>query len=219
MTIPVPGQLSQAQLKNVFLLELHLDAGVQRFNSSDRKIVWGGYDWVSFPFAVEEVKRSNTGILDAIRIGTTNVSREISQLLLLERFRGKTLILYVAAFATQYTLASPVVELFNGLMDDVNVEEGKESASVVIGAALDLAFWQRPIPGRIYQATCGWVTEPSPSGFKGTECKYAGAEGACNGTWDRCKELLNSDNFGGFRHLPQIETMELWWGRAGVFKV
>ncbi len=36
----------------------------------------------------------------------------------------------------------------------------------------------------------------------------------CDQTFDRCKELGNQRNFGGFRFIPAIAEKQIWWGRV-----
>ena len=59
---------------------------------------------------------------------------------------------------------------------------------------------------RIHSSSCPWV-------FKGTECGYSGTATWCDRNYARCGELLNTDNYGGFRFLPSIMEREIWWGR------
>ena len=59
---------------------------------------------------------------------------------------------------------------------------------------------------RIHSSSCPWV-------FKGTECGYSGTATWCDRNYARCGELLNTDNYGGFRFLPSIMEKEIWWGR------
>ena len=59
---------------------------------------------------------------------------------------------------------------------------------------------------RIHSSSCPWV-------FKGTECGYTGTATWCDRNYARCGELLNTDNYGGFRFLPSIMEREIWWGR------
>ena len=60
---------------------------------------------------------------------------------------------------------------------------------------------------RIHSSSCPWV-------FKGTECGYSGTATWCDRNYARCGELLNTDNYGGFRFLPSIMEKEIWWGKS-----
>jgi hypothetical protein len=45
-------------------------------------------------------------------------------------------------------------------------------------------------------------------------CKYAGEETTCDRSWDRCDELGNTENFGGFRWVTAAQGRQLWWGQS-----
>lgn len=54
-------------------------------------------------------------------------------------------------------------------------------------------FLKSTIPNRkVYGRYCRWKT------FKGSECKYAGADTTCEKTFDDCRAKGNIVNFGGF---------------------
>jgi phage-related protein len=56
-------------------------------------------------------------------------------------------------------------------------------------------------------SSCPWV-------FKGTECAYSGGESTCDQTYERCRFLSNTDNFGGDRFINSLMQKEIWWGRT-----
>lgn len=45
-------------------------------------------------------------------------------------------------------------------------------------------------------------------------CRYMGPATACDKSWDKCKELKNTLNFGGFRWLPSVVGKKIWWGSS-----
>jgi phage-related protein len=205
------AQLESRTPKTLLLFEFYLDVGTQRYTDCDRDITWSGYIYESFPVALGEIKYSATGMIERITLGVSNVSRTFSSLMLSQTFRGRKLVVRRATFDSSGYGLTPSFEVFNGLMDDAGGAEQKDSASVQITAANELAFWQMPVPGRAYQVGCEWA---SKGRFKGVECRYAGAGITCDGTWSQCKTYANQANFGGFRHLPQIENTPLYWGKA-----
>jgi phage-related protein len=207
----LPAEASASNLRPFLFFELHLDSGTQYFTDCDREIAWNGHTYEPFPLAMGKTDKTAKGETDRVTISLSNVSREIAALLLSEPFRGKRVVIRRFYLSDDYTISSPFT-IFEGLLDEVSGEEGTDSSVINATVTTDLAFWQRPIPGRIYQATCAWV-------FKGTECAYAGAATSCAHTPDACKALNNFPNYGGFRHLPQLETAEIWWGRAGMFRL
>lgn len=47
-----------------------------------------------------------------------------------------------------------------------------------------------------------FATDLAAGKWVATECGYAGAETTCNKTFQRCRELLNQQRFGGFPSIP-----------------
>lgn len=70
----------------------------------------------------------------------------------------------------------------------------------------ELVLWNKK-PLRIQMSSCPWV-------FKGTECAYSGGESTCDQTYERCRFLGNTDNFGGDRFINSLMQKEIWWGRT-----
>ena len=70
----------------------------------------------------------------------------------------------------------------------------------------ELVLWNKK-PLRIQMSSCPWV-------FKGTECAYSGGESTCDQTYERCRFLGNTDNFGGDRFINSMMQKEIWWGRT-----
>jgi phage-related protein len=59
------------------------------------------------------------------------------------------------------------------------------------------ALLRRRVPARLFARNCGWE-------FRGSECRYAGAETACDYTRERCRQLENLNNYGGFRFVLPV---------------
>ena len=70
----------------------------------------------------------------------------------------------------------------------------------------ELVLWNKK-PLRIQMSSCPWV-------FKGTECAYSGEESTCDQTYERCRFLGNTANFGGDRFINSLMQKEIWWGRT-----
>jgi len=92
--------------------------------------------------------------------------------------------------------------LFYGLIADWDLDE--EEAKIEVQN--ELVFWSKRTL-RKCSSSCPWE-------FKGTECGYSGGQTWCNQSYERCDELSNTDNFGGFRFLPTIAEKDIWWGRS-----
>jgi hypothetical protein len=93
-------------------------------------------------------------------------------------------------------------EIFQGMVDEWDIQED----SVNIKIVNELIFWRKK-PLRTCSVTCPWE-------FKGTECGYTGAQDWCDQTWDRCEDLVNTLNFGGFRFAAAMVEKQIWWGKV-----
>lgn len=216
MTLSIdPATLAQAQAAHttsLLLFEFYLNSGTQFFNTFDRPIVYSGATYEPFPVRIGEIRKSSMGLTDTVTLVITNVSRDIATLMLAETFRGRRVVIRRGFLSDKYTLTTPFI-VYDGLIDGVSGAEEKDTGHITIPLVTDLAYWQKGIPGRQYQATC--VNEFKSAVDSEGGCGYVGAETWCNRTWERCKALSNQANFMGFRHIPMLETAEIWWGRVG----
>lgn len=204
-----PNALIQARAaytRSALLFEFYLDAATQYFTTCDKPLVYNGETYIPYNLQIGEIKKSSMGLTDDVTIVLSNVKREIAELMVAETFRGKRAVIYRVFLSSDYTITTPFV-VFDGLVDEVTGKEDKASSVIVATLTTDLAYWQKSLPCRQYQAGCYLV-------FKSAECGYVGAETWCNRTWERCKALSNQVHFPGFRHLPKIESTPIWWGRA-----
>jgi len=96
-----------------------------------------------------------------------------------------------------------ILTLFSGEIDDWTMTEGRLEITV----ASQFARWSRKT-FRTHSSSCRWLV------FKGPECGYSGPETWCDRSYDRCVQLGNQDNFGGFRWLPSLEQKNIWWGQV-----
>ncbi|MDA8122239.1 MAG: DUF2163 domain-containing protein [Deltaproteobacteria bacterium] len=203
-----PGTQAQAQAaftRSALLFEFYLTT-TQYFTNCDRPLLYGGNTYYPFPIQIGEIKKSSVGLTDDVTLVLSNVTREISALLLSESFAGKRAVIRRVFLSDDYTITVPFI-VFDGLMDDITAKEEATTAIITVTLRTDLAYWQKSLPGRQYQATCAWA-------FKSAGCGYVGAETWCNRTWERCKALANQSRFSGFRHLPKLESSPLWWGKT-----
>lgn len=151
-------------------------------------VLFDGITYSKFPIKLNSVSEKTGGEVDEVQIILSNVSREIEALLQnpIYSFRKKKVtITYV--FADQ--LDDPDCKYEEVFYIDY-YETTAQTATFILSSKLDV--YEAKLPGRVVTRThCSWV-------FKGTECKYGGAESACNRTLQRCRELQNTTNYGGF---------------------
>src|SRR3990172_147348 len=82
------AQTQAAFTRSALLFEFYLTT-TQYFTSCDRPLLYGGNTYYPFPIQIGEVKKSSVGLTDDVTLVLSNVSREISALLLAESFAGK----------------------------------------------------------------------------------------------------------------------------------
>ena len=114
---------------------------------------------------------------------------------------GEDMLLEAGQTLGQYTIVGGH-SLFYGLISDWKIEEDK----VWIEVQNELVFWFKKTL-RKCDSNCPWE-------FGGTECGYSGSGNWCNQSYERCQELSNTGNFGGFRFLPDVAEKDIWWGKS-----
>jgi len=204
-----------------FLLELNL-ASTYYYTDSDYDIYYNGHNYLSMGFKFSDIAYAANMSVDKVSIDFDNVGLTMSAILLGEDVRNKTAKLSFGCYGTmgmvwdsgiewdagiqwlEGTTIIGVVDLFQGIISDWNLSETMAQMTIVN----EFILWKKKTL-RIAQATCPW-------GFKeaGGECRYTGGETWCDQSYERCKALGNTDNFGGFRFLPSIAEKSIWWGRV-----
>jgi len=213
------------------MIELCLGLGTLYYNNSDIDVWYDGNRYISTDFAFDQLNTSGTMGVDEVlcrfnnadlSMGATVLSEDIlsrtaiisffcaaapGQLLDedevgidLEGVLGDLLLETPAAFGDQFIIA--VEELFRGLISDWEIDEGE----VKIEVKNELILWRKETL-RACQNSCRWE-------FEGTECGYSGSQTWCNQSYERCGELDNTDNFGGFRFILDLMEKDIWWGRS-----
>ena len=224
-------ELEKEGFKFFIMIELVLGVGSLYYNNSDIDMWHNGNQYISTDFTFDKIEISdNLGVDEVmcrfnnadLSMGATVLSEDIlsrtaiisffcaadpGQLqaedetgIDLEGALGDLLLETPTAFGEQFVVA--VEELFRGLISDWDINEGE----VAIQFKNELILWRKETL-RACQSSCRWE-------FKGTECTYSGAQTWCNQSYERCAELSNTDNFGGFRFILDVMEKEVWWGRS-----
>lgn len=156
----------------------------------------------TMPFSVTPINYSAKSSVDKAIIEIANVDLQMSAVFLNEDIMNKWGILWVALFNDDNVIISQPIEVFRGLVSTWKLSEPKASITLVN----EFIFWNKKTL-RKHQSSCRWP-------FKGIECGYSGAETWCDQSYARCIVLDNTDNFGGFRWLPNLMEKEIYWGRT-----
>ena len=121
--------------------------------------------------------------------------------------QGSQVIIRLVVVDDDYSLIGDTSTIiFEGTIDSWGMAEDKLKITIV---SMFVQWSQKAL--RRHSSSCAWKV------FKGSgadsPCKYTGTATWCDRTYIRCQALNNTDNFGGFRWLPDIVDKEIWWGR------
>lgn len=218
-------ELQSEVLSTYFLLEFRF-ASTYYYTDNDVPIYYNGNRYIPLGFYFQNIGYSSSMAVDTVTLEINNQTSAFSAIVLGEDVRNYPAVLYFGVrlrdtvgtmqwetgvewdSSTQWE--TPVgayrfitEEIFRGIVGGWTI---KGDSVVSIEIANELILWNKKTL-RNHSSSCQW-------GFKGTECAYAGTQTWCDQSYDRCVELGNSDNFGGFRFLPALEEKEIWWGRT-----
>ncbi len=177
------------------LLEITLAGGtVIRVVRNREDITWEGETWTAFNFELEALPTDSKGAPPELVIRVSNVTRTLQGYLEIgDGGIGATCRLIVIHSDNVGTSTSELDETF------ICTAVKSDAAWVHFTLSVDNIHLKRFPRDRFLFDNCRWIGKASPDGgFKGNWCKYSGSETTCTGKLARCKELENSENFGGF---------------------
>lgn len=160
------------------------------FAEYDSNITFNGELYTAFPITHEFIEESGNQEIPQIKVRASNVSRYIQAYLEQYDFRGKRVDI-ILVWANQLSNSDvKIVDTF--YIDSYTANE--QDVEFTLTSKFDVL--DVPLPsGKYLRTHCRWV-------FKSTQCAYAGSEGSCNRTFQRCQELNNVARFGGFPSIP-----------------
>jgi hypothetical protein len=198
------AQLRAENFRPFIIFAMTVGATTYRRTDCDVPVTVGGYTYTPHGIKISSVKYSLSSIVDEITVDADNIDSYFGAVVM-----GSSS--YGAPVTVSYVFMSPggvsvygntSFLIFVGTLDSWTMSEGSVRMSIV-----SLFYqWSQTTLMR-HSGSCRWKV------FKGTDCAYAGAQTACDRTYDRCTTLANTTNYGGFRWLPDIELKEVWWGR------
>ena len=156
----------------------------------------------SYSFSFGGTHHSIDSIVDNVDITLLNIDALFTSLFIESDVQGSVVNLWSGLIDDSDESVLGVYRIFTGEIDEWTLAEDDLEFTVVS----ELYQWTQTTLKK-HSSSCRWRT------FKGTECSYAGAATWCDRSYARCESLANSDNFGGFRWLPTLEDVEIWWGR------
>jgi phage-related protein len=165
----------------------------------------GGQTYLAFNFDLEDIYDDSTGALKELRLTVCNVGRMLQSYL--EDYAGAvgaTVEIVVISMMDQD--GDPLQQFEFSI---VGTQADAQVVTFTLGADSPL---RRKFPKHVYRKDyCMWITA---GGYKGPNCKYAGALPTCDGTLNGangCKAHGNTLNFGAF---PMIDTKGIWTSSA-----
>ncbi|MFA6006087.1 MAG: hypothetical protein WC775_06440 [Patescibacteria group bacterium] len=152
----------------------------------DADIEFDGKTYVKYPVAHDKVGENREGSVEQVNISIANIDRLVGGCAETYDPRGLRVNI-LTVFETM--LDDPTSRLIERYaIDALTINE--QSVNLVCTTVIDLM--NVVLPARRFSPICSWV-------FKDTSCGYVDAETECNKTLTRCRQLENSERWGGFR--------------------
>ena len=159
----------------------------------DSDITFDGVTYTKMAIKHDFTSSNTSGSIDSIRVTVGNAGRVIHPYLELYDFRGKKVTIQCVFLDQIGSAASYIKDMF--YIDSITATD--ESVTFNLSSKFDILNVN--LPNRIYmRGYCAWK-------FKGTECRYSGAETTCNKTAEACSAMAAGSNyqrFGGFPSVP-----------------
>jgi len=160
-------------------------------------ITWQGVEWIAFPFRLGDVEETKAAEVPAVSLTVYDIKRYLIPTIdELDGGIGAEVIVYIVHSAyldndtPELEMAFEIIETHIGHDCSITFKLGAEN----------LLHYRNP-PDRYLQGHCRYKE------FKGSLCGYTGSETECNRTFERCRELGNAKNFGGF---PGVGPLGYW---------
>lgn len=164
-----------------------------RVTSDNIETVWNGDTYTPFPFEIEEVSDSSSGEVPRVDIRVSNVTRVLERYIQDYDYYTKqngyspVELTISVVHSAHLDLTEPETEYVFHLKQP---KTNAKWATFTLGA--NNPFSKRFPLNRLLKNRCRYKQ------FKNTRCGYTGTATTCNRTLTRCRELGNSDRFGGF---------------------
>jgi hypothetical protein len=151
-------------------------------------------------FKFDDINFSNNNIVDSGNLKIDNVDSALTSVFIDNTIIEEGAEIYLIIFNDDNTVLN-TQQLFSGILNEFTLDESELSISITS----IFTKWDQNSNVK-HSSLCRWKR------FKGTECAYSGSETRCDRTYARCVELSNTDQFGGFRWLPALEDIDIYWG-------
>ena len=161
--------------------------------SDTNETVWNEETYVPFPFLLEEIHDTIKGDVPQVQLKISNVTRAIEAYIqqydeYCKENGYSPIIVYIYVVHSEHLEETdPIVEYIFELR-----QPQTNAMWVTFTLSATNLFMKRFPIYRMLKNRCRYKT------FKGPLCGYSGSETTCDRTLARCRELGNSNRFGGF---------------------
>ena len=196
-------QLAAEGLRPFVLVSMDIGDGYY-YTDCDVPILYDGQSYEPKGFELSSINYPLGTIVDTCSITLDDLDESLKSEFIGGDPQGSMVAVRLVVLDDDYAIVGPShITWFNGEIGEWEYGE----VSVDITLTNMFARWNNKTQAA-HSASCRWKQ------FGGTECTYSGVESWCDGSYTRCAALGNQDNFGGFRWLPSIEGVDIWWGRV-----
>ena len=204
-------EVRQGAIRPFLLLNVTLknDAGDRfyfNYTDCDTPLYFEGTKFEPYPFAVESVDYGSAKIIDEATIEIDVLDQAFTYYFAETGQQGENIGIRQVLLDSEFQIVgNAAFTMFSGEIDSWNLFPDE---LIRISMTNEFARWDMNTIN-VHSPSCRWKV------FKGTECGYVGSETECDRTYVSCRgKYSNTDNFGGYRWLPDIEDKIIWWGRV-----
>lgn len=196
-------ELASEELRPAYLFSMIISGTTYRYTDCQVPIYFNSQVYDSQELAITNISYSMDTIVDRVNLEIDNLDSAMTALFVGGTPKGSAAQLdRIVLNSDNNVIGNVSVVAFQGEIDKWNLDESILKLTLVS----QFVRWQQTTFGP-HSASCRWKA------FKSTECDYAGASTWCDRTHNRCVALTNSTNFGGYRWLPSLENIDIYWGR------
>lgn len=189
LTSAVQAAFEASNVAMLVLVELDFESATQYLNNSGQIVTWNGHDWrgVGAMGAIEAVEETAGVQATTLTMKLSGVETGQISIMLSENYQGRSAKIYAAALDADYSVLADPVLIFQGLMDQMQLDIGQKS-EITLTVESRLADLERPrvrrfndadqqeqYPGdkglafaeQMVSKAINWGNGPAPSGMWG----------------------------------------------------
>jgi len=172
----------------------------------DVSIYFEGAKYEPYPFSVDSVNYSTARIIDEATVDIDVLDQSLTYYFAETGQQGQPIGLKMVLLDSDFQIVGDAaITMFSGEIDAWNLYPDEK---IRITMTNEFTRWDMNTIN-LHSPSCRWKV------FGGDECGYSKdyPTQECDRTYAACSKYNNTDNFGGYRWLPDIEDKIIWWGR------